>query len=90
MFVEGAPAIAAQHQSFVGVLNEVHMAPDSVVKILCGFNGLHPHLLKACSAALCLPFYLLSVKSLNEGVLPNLWKTSLVAPCTKMIRDVIH
>ena len=41
---------------------------------------MHPHLLKACSAALSLPFYLIFERSVDEGVLPNLWKTSILAP----------
>ena len=64
VFVEGTPPVAAQHQSFAGMLDEVYVTPENVVKILSGLNsssavsldGLHPHLLKACSAALSFPF----------------------------------
>ena len=33
-FVEDAPPIADQHQSFAGVLDKVYVSPDNVVKIL--------------------------------------------------------
>ena len=66
VFVEGAPLIAAEHQSIAGVFNEVYASPENV-KVLsrlkrdsvASSKGLHPHLLKACSAALSLSFYLL-------------------------------
>ena len=45
-------------------------------------DGLH-HLLKACSAAVSLPFYILFARSLEEGVLSSLWKTSTVVPLYK-------
>ena len=35
-------------------------------------NYLHPHLLKACSVVLSVPFYIPFVRSLEEGVLPSL------------------
>ena len=48
-----------------------------------GSDGIHPHMLKACSDALSLPFYLLFVRSLSEGELPTLWKTSIITPLFK-------
>ena len=53
------------------------MSPESVVKVLSGLNsssaagsdGLHLHLLKACSEALSLPFHLLFKRSLDKGVI---------------------
>ena len=57
VFVENAHPVAAQHQSFAGVLDEVFVSPESV-KVLSALNsssaaspdGLHPHLLKVCFA----------------------------------------
>ena len=80
VFVEGALSFSAPHQSFAGKLEEVALSPEIVVKVLSELNsssaagpdGLHPHLLKACSDALCLPLYLLFVRSLDEGMLPIL------------------
>ena len=90
VFVEGAPDIAAQYQSFSGVLDEVYVSPECCYGFVCfeyffcrWSRWLHPHLLKACSAALSLPFSLLLKKFLDKGVLPNLWKTSTVAPLYK-------
>ena len=73
------------------MLDEVYVSPENVVKVLSGLNsssdtgpdGLHPHLLMACSDALSLPFYLLFEKSLDERVLPNLWNISIVVPLYK-------
>ena len=73
------------------MLDKVYVSSEYVVKVLSGLNsssaagpdGFHPHLLKACSGALSLSFYLLFERSLDEGVVPNLWKTSVVAPLYK-------
>ena len=46
-------------------------------------DGLHPHMLKACSDELSLSLYLLFIRSLSEGDLPTLWKTSIVTPVFK-------
>ena len=81
VFVEGAP-FSAPHQSFAGKLNEVALSTETVVKVLSELNsssaagpdGLHPHLLKACSDALSLPLYLPFVRSQDEGVMPSLWR----------------
>ena len=64
---------------------------ESVVKVVFSLNcssaagpeGLHPIMLKTCTAALSLPFYHLFVRSLDEGVLPDLWKITIVAPLYK-------
>ena len=79
VFVQ-VPPVSAQHHSFNGRLEEVYGSPESVVNVSSSLNsssaavpdGVHPHLLKACSAALSLPFYLLIVRSLDEEVLPGL------------------
>ena len=72
------------------MLEEVFVSPESV-KVLSALNSssvagpddLHSHLLKARSAALSLPFYFLLERFIDEGILPNLWKTSIVAPLYK-------
>ena len=43
-----------------------------------GPGGLHPYLLKGCSVALYWSLYLLFVKSLEERLMPRLWKTSVI------------
>ena len=80
VFVDGAPPIASQHQSFGDVLDE-YVSPENVDKVLSGWNSssaagsdsLLPYLKKASSASLSLPFYLLFERPLDKGVLPNLW-----------------
>ena len=69
------------------------MSLGSVARVLSGMNrssaasagpnDLHPHLLKACSVAWSLPFCILFVRSLEDGVLLILWKTSILAPLDK-------
>ena len=70
VFVEGAPLVATQHQSFAGVLDEMFVSPESVIKVLSalssssdlGPDGLHPHLLNAC-LLLCLCHFIFCLKS---------------------------
>ena len=89
VFVPGIPPNAAEHQVCIGVLDDVFLSP--VAGHLSGLNGssdagpdgIHLYMLRACSEALTLPLYLLFVRSLNEGVLPTLWKTAIVAPLFK-------
>ena len=64
VFPEGAPPVPAQHLRFAGVLDDVYLSPGSVARVLTGLNssaagidGLHPHLLRAWSAALSLAVY---------------------------------
>ena len=98
VIVEDAPPVCVQHQNFADVLDEVHVSPESVSRALSSLNspsatdsdGLHPHLLKACFAAVSLPFYLLFVRFLEEEVLPSLWKTSIAAPLYKIARDMTN
>ena len=79
IFVPGIPPDAAEHQVCIGVLDDVFLSPV----VVAGPDGLHPYMLKACSEALSLPLYLLFFRSLNERVLPTLWKSSIVAPLFK-------
>ena len=89
VFVEDAP-IAAQHQRFGDLLDKVYVSPENI-KVLSGLNSssaagpdcLNPHLLTALSYALSLLFYLLFERFLDDGVLPNLRKTSIVAQLYK-------
>ena len=91
VFVRSTPVISAEHQRFGGVMEDVVVSLDLIAKVLCnldsssaaGPDGLHPHLLKACSVPLSWPLFLLFSKSFDEGMLPSLWKTSIVAPLFK-------
>ena len=89
VFVPGVSPDVAEHQICVGVFNDVVRSP--VACLLSGLNGLpaagldglHPYILRACPEALSLPMYLLFVRSLNDGVFPTLWETSVVTPLFK-------
>ena len=48
-----------------------------------GPDGLHPQLLKACAPALAYPLYVLFVRSLASGSVPEIWKHSIVVPLFK-------
>ena len=83
VLVRSTPVISAEHQRFGGGMEDVVVAPDFIAKVLSnldsssaeGPDGLHPHLLKACSVPLLWPLFLLFSKSFDEGMLPSLWKT---------------
>lgn len=64
--------------------SEVHtilkqLDPNSAM----GVDGLHPHLLKSCAAALSHPLHIIFCQSLTEGKLPLPWKHSLIVPIFK-------
>ena len=48
-----------------------------------GPDGIHPYVLKMCSANLSKPLYLLFEQSLATGTLPSDWKTANVTPIYK-------
>lgn len=48
-----------------------------------GPDGIHPLLLKNCSALLCRPLSIIFNKSLSSGVFPSKWKRSSVRPIFK-------
>ena len=87
VFISGIPP-DAEHQFCVGVMDDVLSSVAGRLTELngsspAGLEGLYPYMIRACSKALSLPLYLLFVCSLNEGVLPTLWKTDIVAPLFK-------
>ena len=48
-----------------------------------GPDEIHPRLLRECSQELSTPFSLLFTKSMSEGVLPDEWKATNIAPIYK-------
>lgn len=84
VFVHGVPAYVIEHQVYDGVFGDVDLSLAVVAGLLSCFNGssaagpdgLHPHMLKACSDSLSLTLYFLFVRSFHEGVLSTLWKPS--------------
>ena len=89
VFSTDTPCTPASHQCFVGELTEAtNFYIFTVAKSLetlntsssMGPDNLHPFLLKHCSDSLATPIFCLFLKSLEDGALPSLWKTSLVVP----------
>ena len=86
VFVAETPRSIHDHQEFDGSFDDISLSPVAVVEALsrldgssaAGPDGLHSCMLKRCSVALSWPLYFLFVKFLEEGVLPRLWKTSVV------------
>ena len=91
VFVTETLQNSQNHQRFGWTLEDVLLSPVAVAGVLskldspsaAGPDGLHPCLLKCCDVALSWPLYLLYVKSLDEGLLPSLWKTSIIVPLFK-------
>lgn len=61
---------------------EKHLSALDVTKC-SGPDGLHPLFLKRCSKQLAVPLTILFQSSLSSGILPNLWKRSIITPIHK-------
>src|SRR5450755_4188078 len=48
-----------------------------------GGDEIHPHMLKKCANSMCSPLYLIFLKSLQEGKVPDAWKDANVSPLFK-------
>ena len=85
------PVNPALFQSFEGVMDDITVTPQEVLSILSGLDassamgldGLHPKLLRECSAQLSQPLCLLFNLSLRFGMVPDAWRESLVVPIFK-------
>jgi len=72
-------------------LDDVDLTPESIRKKLAslrsdkatGADGISPWLLKEIQESLVNPIYILMRKSLDEGAVPNDWKTANVSPIFK-------
>jgi len=79
------------HQTSLGQLANINFIERDVQLVLeslkadssMGPDYLHPYLLKTCAAELSYPVTKLFQKSLNAGLVPNLWKQSWVSPIFK-------
>jgi hypothetical protein len=91
VFVGGVPVDPSPGQRFIGQMRNFVVSLQDVHSILLGLDessamgldGLHPKLLKSCADQLALPLYLIFNQSLISGVLPDMWKQSLVIPLYK-------
>ena len=72
-------------------LTDIDFSVSDVYEVLCklkessapGPDGMHPKVLKECAKELSLPLYLLFRSSLDEGKIPECWKTAHVSPIYK-------
>ena len=76
------------HQRFGGMLENILLSPVAVGGVLSKLDsssaaGPMVCIRACCNVALSWPFYLLYVQSLDEGLLPSLWKTSIIVPLFK-------
>lgn len=91
VFTRGSPVNPSPHQCFDGNLSDIVFSVDDVQKILSNLDGtsamgpdeVHPLLLKKCASQLALPLHRIFSRSLLEGRLPDIWKSSLVIPIFK-------
>ena len=91
VYNETIPLAPSASQQFSGYMEPVTLSYDMVLGYLLkldktsssGPDGLHPQLLKACASALAYPLYVLFVRSLASGSVPEIWKHSIVVPLFK-------
>jgi hypothetical protein len=91
VFVSGAPLWPEPFQIFGGSVSEVEFTRARVSRVLdsldptssMGPDGLHPCLLRHCSRELSVPLCLIFEKSMQSGVLPAIWRESVVVPIFK-------
>ena len=76
-------------------LDDVDLKPESIRKKLTslrsdkapGADGISPWILKEIQESLVNPIYILMRKSLDEGGVPNDWKTANVSPIFNTVRN---
>ena len=81
----------APFQTSLGTLTNITIQAEQVESLLnaidpstaMGPDGIHPHILKSCSSSLSYPLTIIFQKSLSEGRLPLLWKSSTIIPIHK-------
>jgi hypothetical protein len=91
VYREDIPPNPAPFQVFGGEMREFSIASQDVFDVLAGLDvnsamgldGLHPKLLKECAVQLTQPLFILFNCSLQSGLLPDAWKSSLVIPIFK-------
>jgi hypothetical protein len=75
----------------VGILNDIIVNPDLVLKYLsnintnqsAGVDGIHPLLVSKCRNNLSVPLSIVFYRSLREGCFPSRWKDALITPIFK-------
>ena len=91
VFNTGIPDDAHPHQRFEGPMEALTIEYDMIYDLLTkmdpssspGPDEVHPQVLKACARELALPLTILFQRSLATGLIPEIWKKSLVTPIYK-------
>ena len=91
VFASSEPPNPSPHQRCDAVLEDIAFTPADVQRVLrnldvnssMGPDGIHPHLLKACSTSLAYPHCVIFHLTLATGCLPLSWKLSHVIPIFK-------
>lgn len=91
VFVGVAPRNPAPGQMYFGLMPDIVLRREDVLDVLLaldassavGPDDIHPRLLKSCAVELSYPLTTIFKRSLQLGVLPSLWLTSLVVPLYK-------
>ena len=91
VYASTVPPSPASHQEFDGSLDKLSLTEDQVRASLSqidqnssmGPDGIHPMILKECSTELAGPLTTIFNKSLQEGIVPSLWKSALFTPIFK-------
>ena len=91
VFTVDLPMNCQPHQTCASVIETLHITPEHVFKVLCGLDpgssmgsdAMHPRLLRSLASELSLPLAIIFNSSLNTGILPVEWRSSMVVPIFK-------
>ena len=91
VYIEDRPVSPHEYQSTSASMGDLELSYGAVFEKLKGLNasssagpdGIHPKVLSACARVLAVPLGIIFARSLEEGVLPDVWKLSRVVPIFK-------
>ena len=91
VFTNGLTCIPRPHQACSSSIDDLIITPNDVYEVLMsldsnssmGEDGIHPRFLKQLAEQLSVPLCILFNSSLQTGILPDLWLSSLVVPIFK-------
>ena len=91
VYIGERPLNPQEHQQTLATMDELTVRYEVVLEKLVGLNvsssagpdGIHPRVLKSCAQFLAVPLSMIFEKSLDEGILPDMWKLSRVVPIFK-------
>ena len=79
------------HQTCASSIETLHITPEQVSEVLCGLDvssstgseAMHPGMLRNIATELSLSLAMIFNNSLNVGILPVEWRSSIVVPIFK-------